>query len=467
MFLSNDFYNNYNNYKVRELDNKRFNFDELQRYLQEFVVNPNISNRVIGSSLEDREIRMFSIGSGDTHVLGWSQMHGDESTATMALLDLLRFFTSDDQFNTFRNNLFENLTIHLIPMLNPDGAERFQRRNALDIDLNRDALRLEYPESKALKSVQDSLKPIFGFNLHDQDLRYTVGKSYKSATISFLAPAFNHEKEINEIRANAMKVIVNMHEELSKFIPGHIARYDDEFEPRAFGDNFVKWGTGTILIESGGWKNNFEKQFLRKLNFVGILVGLQSMAEKTYLNADISKYSQIPENRKYLFDVLLRNLTREYNSKTYRMDIGINHKEQGTTNQRDDFYIGVIDDIGDLSTFYGYEEYDCRGMTVEEGKKFEQVFEDMSELDKLNYRELYENGITSVVVENIDKDLKYSKYPINICSEYTDYFSKLSINQPADFIIKENGKIRFLIINGFVYDLLSGKNTIINGNIFK
>ena len=35
--------------------------------------------------------------------------------------------------------MLDNLTIHVVPMLNPDGAERYQRRNVQDIDINRDA----------------------------------------------------------------------------------------------------------------------------------------------------------------------------------------------------------------------------------------------------------------------------------------------------------------------------------------
>ena len=44
-----------------------------------------------------------------------------------------------------------------------------------------------------------------------------------------------------------------------------MGRYSDEFEPRAFGDNIQKWGTNTILIESGGIFGDEEKQYLRKL----------------------------------------------------------------------------------------------------------------------------------------------------------------------------------------------------------
>ena len=99
-------------------------------------------------------------------------------------------------------------------MVNPDGAERFKRRNFYDIDLNRDASRLQCPEAVILKSVFDSLKADFGFNLHDQSHRYSVGNSFRTATISFLAPAYNYEKDFNDVRGNAVKLIGNMYQAL-------------------------------------------------------------------------------------------------------------------------------------------------------------------------------------------------------------------------------------------------------------
>jgi len=54
-------------------------------------------------------------------------------------------------------------------MLNPDGAERFTRRTAQMIDMNRDASALATPEAKILKSTHDMYQPEYGFNLHDQE----------------------------------------------------------------------------------------------------------------------------------------------------------------------------------------------------------------------------------------------------------------------------------------------------------
>jgi len=99
----------------------------------------------IGKSVEGRSINHLWFGRGPYHVLLWSQMHGDEPTATAALFDVF------EQFRRHRDEpafalILDSLTIHAVPMLNPDGAERFQRRNAQGIDINRDALRLQTPE---------------------------------------------------------------------------------------------------------------------------------------------------------------------------------------------------------------------------------------------------------------------------------------------------------------------------------
>jgi murein tripeptide amidase MpaA len=97
---------------------------------------------VIGSSELGDEIAMLKIGSGSKTVLGWSQMHGNESTTTKALFDFLKFIS---QKNLFQNEIAQFLaeyTFCLIPILNPDGAKLYTRENANGIDLNRDAQNL-------------------------------------------------------------------------------------------------------------------------------------------------------------------------------------------------------------------------------------------------------------------------------------------------------------------------------------
>ncbi|MEN8192788.1 MAG: M14 family zinc carboxypeptidase [Bacteroidota bacterium] len=466
--LSQRLYDTYPQFKEKEIVNKRFSHQQMMDVLQKYDSSNIIEIQIAGHSIEGREIKLVRIGKGSINVFAWSQMHGDESTATMALLDILKFFTSDNnEFEEYRNLINENISFYFIPMLNPDGTENFTRRNELDIDLNRDAKRLQFPESKILKSAQDSIKPIFSFNLHDQSTRYTVGDSYKVATISFLTPTFNYEKDINDVRINSMKLISLLKKELDHFIPGHIAKYSDDFEPRAFGDNFVKWGSSLILIESGGWKNNYEKQFLRKINFIAMLSGLNSIASKSYSKESIDVYNAIPENQKKLFDLLLKNVTVSKNGYEYIVDIGINQNEIGSSDNRDFYFDGSIEDIGDLSTFYGFDEFECKGLKLEKAKIFPNSFKNISKLKKSDLTKILSQGYSFVHVDTIEATENYTPLPINILNKNSENIEEFGLNRSANFILTKNEKIIFVCVNGFLYDLRSQKNYIKNGKIFR
>ena len=47
-----------------------------------------------------------------------------------------------------------------------------------------------------------------------------------------------------------------------------MARFDEDWNPRAFGDNITAWGTPVVLIESGGLPAGREIEDLTRLNFV-------------------------------------------------------------------------------------------------------------------------------------------------------------------------------------------------------
>src|SRR5690606_26081998 len=187
--------------------------------------------REIGRSVEGRPLRHVSWGEGDTRVLLWSQMHGDESTASMALADLFRFLGEHPQ-HPLVQRLREHTTLHFLPVMNPDGAARFQRRNAQGIDINRDARALASPEARALHDRRERVKPAFGFNLHDQQVGYRAGDSDRGTAIALLAPAFNEAREVNATRAHAIELAVAIRAVLEPYIGGHIAKWDDTFNPR-------------------------------------------------------------------------------------------------------------------------------------------------------------------------------------------------------------------------------------------
>ena len=320
---ANQFYKTYETYKEQKLSHRRIKHNDILPLIKSrnsgvFEISE------IGKSFEDREIYLLKAGTGKTKVMLWSQMHGDEPTATQALFDIFKFFEHPGDLKDEAELILQNCTIYFIPMLNPDGAERFQRRNAQDIDINRDALRLESPEAKLLMKYRDAVNPDFGFNLHDQDVWYSAGNTKYPATLSFLTPAFDNEKTINESRKKSMRLIAEMNDVLQKFIPNQIGRYSDDFMPTAFGDNIQKRGTSTILIESGGYADDPERQIVRKLNFVAILYALFSISNNNFEIKEITDYEKIPFNKKNkLFDYIIRNAVIPKNNMKYKADIGI------------------------------------------------------------------------------------------------------------------------------------------------
>lgn len=449
-----DLYHSYENFKEKSLTNRRFKHSDIVPLIER-VKNKNIFKvDKVGKSIEGRDIYLISLGSGKTKVFLWSQMHGDEPTATAALFDIFNLFLDDNAFGDFKSFLLSNLSIYIIPMVNPDGAEKFQRRNTVEIDLNRDVLRQQSPEIQILKNVFDSLKADFGFNLHDQGRDYSVGNSFNPASISFLAPSSDYEKNITTPRENAMRLIGNMFNVLNEFIPGHIAKYSDDFEPRAVGDNFTKWGTSVVLLESGGWRGDREKQFLRKINYIAILSALNSIAGKSYHNTDLTTYESIPSNEKFMMDLILKNLNHKNEGQDYLIDIGINYNEVNQNGAKEFYLQGEIVDIGDLSVFSGYEEIDLSGYTIETGKTKPEPFPASVDLSKINSLDLYKKGYTNIIIENETFFGEYSNFPFNIYLNGNNITeTEIKPEDSPNFILSKNDQVRFAVINGFLYDV--------------
>jgi len=441
----------YEKYKESTVFGRIVKYEHIRNYLNKSVEQSLTEVKSIGSSYEGREIPLIKIGTGKTKILLWSQMHGDESTSTRAILDLINFLTRSDDNNQTRKDILDSVTLYIIPMLNPDGAEIFSRRNAQLIDINRDALSQQSPEAEILYKIKNEIKPDFAFNLHDQSSGYSAGMNYKSSTISLLAPPFNYQLEINEARSRAMKLIVSIYNGLSELIPGHIARYDDEFEPRAFGDNFTNDGVSTILIEAGGWVDDPEREYVRKIYFTALLKSFLAISDNNYENEILENYYEIHENKEILFDLILRNITIEKLDKQFTVDIAIKHETYFDTEQNKIYTKGLIADIGDLSTFFGYDEFDMFGYNLE--------LPTFTTQNNLAINEYHNKGILFV-----KKKIKYSnwtKQPINFYSAQKPP-SKLDVDLPANFFLSTSNKIRYIVINGYLID--SHKSIMFNGN---
>jgi len=442
--FTEELFNEYSKYEVEGFSNMKVEPDFLQKQIDLITDKaPRLFEiRLLGHSVEDRPIRMVSIGSGDIDVLMWSQMHGNESTATRSIVDLLSFIAENSK-QKMVNSLLKDLRIHFIPMLNPDGASRWTRENAIGIDLNRDALRLIAPESQILKRVRDSLNADYGFNLHDQSKYYNVERLSNEASISFLATAFDYEKSRSAGRDEAMQLISYLYQINQKYIPNHTGRYNDDFEPRAFGDNIQKWGTKLILIETGGFKNDPEKQFGRKLNFVLIGSALEAIQKGLHKAIAVEQYSQIPSNDRNLFDLKIEKVQKKVNGSYYTVDLGYYiEKSDNVSNKDQVVYQVTLEDQGDLSTYAGYKSLNAEGL-------------------KILFPKVYNGRIKNSAQEKLllgDGFLYFTKAPSkryapSIMFQYNDGVEQEWSLENTYFLINEFNQPKYLFLKGQIIDL--------------
>jgi hypothetical protein len=442
--FTEELFNEYSKYEVEGFSNMKVEPDFLQKQIDLITDKaPGLFEiQLLGHSVEDRPIRMVSIGSGDIDVLMWSQMHGNESTATRSIVDLLSFIAENSKQKSV-SSLLQDLRIHFIPMLNPDGASRWTRENAIGIDLNRDALRLIAPESQILKRVRDSLNADYGFNLHDQSKYYNVERLSNEASISFLATAFDYEKSRSAGRDEAMQLISYLYQINQKYIPNHTGRYNDDFEPRAFGDNIQKWGTKLILIETGGFKNDPEKQLGRKLNFVLIGSALEAIQKGLHKAIAVEQYVQIPRNDRNLFDLKIEKVQKKVNGSYYTVDLGYYLEKSENDSIKDQIvYQVTLEDQGDLSTYAGYKSFNAEGLKIE----FPKVYKGRVK-NSAHEKSLLEDGFLY-----FSKAPSKKYFPTTMLHDNNGVEQKSSLDN-AYFLINESNQSKYLFLKGQIIDL--------------
>lgn len=284
---------------------------------------------IAGYSVEQKPIYNLSFGKGKIKVLMWSQMHGNESTTTKGLIDYLNFLNHNDEDY---NILVDKFTFILIPILNPDGAEYYTRVNANQIDLNRDAYNCTQPESKVLRSIVESFKPEYCFNLHDQRTIFGLKETKLPATMSFLTAAYDESRNFNLVREKAAQVIVNIYNELSKFIPGQIGRFDDSFNINCTGDYFTSLGIPTILFEAGHFQNDYNRDRVRNFVFIAINSALDKINENVIEGDIIEQYLNIYQNSTCFFDIIFKKIKIIENNLEKIITFAVQFSEEKTVN---------------------------------------------------------------------------------------------------------------------------------------
>lgn len=452
----------YEHYKEPLITTRLFKHPTVVTLIQKHVDKGLLKNEIAGQSVQGRSINQLVLGSGKTKVFLWSQMHGDEATATMALFDLFNFFAADDRFKPLKEEILNKLELHIVPMLNPDGAEIWTRTNAMKIDINRDAENLATPEAQTLMNLAKKIKPDFGFNLHDQSTYYAAGKNTAHpATISFLAPAFNVAKDMNPTRTRAVQVIAAMNDAIQTIIPNNVAKYNDTFDSRCFGDTFQSMGISAILIESGGYPDDPDKQVIRKVNFYAVLTALTAIADGSYQNQDQNHYWALPNNTNNLHNLILRNVRITSNGTQVQSAIAINRAQRVSEDALSFNYFGQIVKIDQLDSTFAYQDIDASNFELVSGKTISMPKYKWEHLTPFKEFKLLKKGYIYIKWEDAASPLGPIKDRLINLTNTPSNDAPIAIGQ-ANFILATKGKPRYAVVNGFLVDLKKAASPLPN-----
>lgn len=264
---------------------------------------------VLGLSVNGQNIYRLRAGSGKQKILMWSQMHGNESTTTKALIDFMFFLKSKEPL---AQEFLRCFSFELLPILNPDGAKKYTRVNANGLDLNRDAFNCTEPESQLLRETYLNFQPDFSFNLHDQRTIFSAGNKKKSATISFLAPSYNEQRSLNQTRETVMKVASKIVENYSEDILAQISRFDDGFNINCIGDYLMYQNFPVLLIEAGHFAKDYQREQTRELVFEALIWALKTLKNNSLQSLLFDSYLNLAENQKQYCDVLIKTATETF-----------------------------------------------------------------------------------------------------------------------------------------------------------
>lgn len=344
----------FNQYKEQSIEGRYLTLDHIQPLLDK--LNTNNQVKVIGKSVLDKPIYSYEIGTGKTRIYLWSQMHGNESTTTKALFDFINVLNSGSDIAL---KMLETFTFYCIPILNPDGAALYTRENANKIDLNRDSQNLTQPESIVLRKVFDEFKPDYCFNLHDQRTIFGAGDTGKPATLSFLAPSYNEEREVNPTRLQAINLIAGLNDVLQEYIPGQIGRFDDSFNINCIGDTFQFLGVPTILFEAGHYRNDYSREITRKFLFFSLFLSFKILSENDLVHNRFYDYLNISQNKVVFYDFMYKNVKINYDGIEIITNFVAQYREELIGNKIE--FNAYIVEVGELENYFGHFEYDAEG----------------------------------------------------------------------------------------------------------
>ncbi|MBR9924664.1 MAG: DUF4214 domain-containing protein [Gammaproteobacteria bacterium] len=235
-------------------------YAELQRLDTEYQ---SMDLSQVGESVEGNPLYKAVVGSGPKTLMIATQQHGDEPLGTEAALYLLEYLAGD---SVEAKALREEVTVVVMPRVNPDGFARWEqqvagaedvldpRRNSNDIDLNRtydpneEQNPEQAPESAAVREVVKEYRPDLYLDYHHQNNYRSEDETLDSMSVLW---ATSDEVE-PALMESGQRAVVAIKEALEDFEHDSLTLFPGSDNPAISRNGFALDGTPTLLIEQRG-----------------------------------------------------------------------------------------------------------------------------------------------------------------------------------------------------------------------
>jgi predicted deacylase len=294
-------------------DSQRVSLERLHSYVEmvralqqiERQSKGKVSLETIGRSNEGRDLYLAKVGTGPTTVLYITQQHGNEPLGTEAALQLLQRLGNG---GAGWDAILGKITLLVIPKVNPDGAERFQRENhdpdcsgafctpGVGFDVNRwhdPAVAPEanpVPEAAAVQRVAIRYQPDMVVDYHHQG-------SYRSddgdlITTSIFWP--NHPDAPASAIALSRQMCLVIFDTLMHYGFAEVSQYPGTL-PRGIARNsYGIRGAGSVLVELRGDIGQKSAGMLVRTAYASMGALLESIAEGSVFTHDPARADTIP-----------------------------------------------------------------------------------------------------------------------------------------------------------------------------
>ena len=141
-------------------------YAEMQSFLREVDGRGAVTVSVAGETTRGRSLYLVHVrGVGaepvSRRILFYAQQHGDEVAGKDALLYLIRDLAREPE------TLPAGVELWILPLMNPDGAAAGTRASGAGVDLNRDHIAIDQPETRVLHEIARWVRPHIAVDCHE------------------------------------------------------------------------------------------------------------------------------------------------------------------------------------------------------------------------------------------------------------------------------------------------------------